>query len=124
MPSFLCGLMHHLPDVFFYITAFSSTPKSVNVTLGSTATFSCSATTGAVVWIVNGTPFTQLNTSDIRTRNNGRTLHVKAEEEYDNLNLTCAVLYIYDSGSENLLSDPAVLRVQGIVCFACKKMLS
>ena len=39
---------------FIYMAEFVITPTSVNATLGSTATFSCSATAGHLTWIVNG----------------------------------------------------------------------
>ena len=107
---------------FFYIPAFVSTPTSVNAVLGSTATFNCSATTGFVSWIVNGTPFTQLNTPNITTTNNGRTLHVKAKKEFNNTNVTCAVLTLDHRESDDLFSDPAYLRVQGTLYFGYAKM--
>ena len=49
-----------------YVAEFVSTPTSVNATLGSTATFNCSAT-GIFYWIVNGSLLTELNQSDITT---------------------------------------------------------
>ena len=96
------------------IPDFVSTPTSVNATLASTAIFSCSATTGIIVWIVNGSPLTQLNTSDIGTIDNGRILSVKAEEEYDNINVICAILTLDHRQPEDQFSGPAVLRVQGM----------
>ena len=75
----------------FCISAFVSTPKSINATLGSTATFNCSANAGIIVWIVNRS--TELNTPDIRTSGVGNTLslHVPATKEYNNTVVVCAV---------------------------------
>ena len=97
-----------------YIPAFVSTPTSINAFLGTTATFNCSATTGAIVWLINGTPLNQLNSRDARVINNGRTLQVEAEEKYNEVNVTCAVLTLDHSESEDLFSNPAVLRIQGM----------
>lgn len=92
--------------------AFVSTPTSVNVTLGSTATFNCSVTIGIVAWIINGSLLTQLNRPDVITSQVGRTffLHIPAAEEYNNTNVVCAVAIL---GGDNLFSDPVVLKVQG-----------
>ena len=104
---------------FCFYSAFVSTPTSVNATLGSTATFNCSATTGAVGWMVNGSLLTQLNTdnTDIRTSSAGPTfcLHIPATEKYNNTNVTCAVAILGENG-DDLYSDPVVLRVQGMFC--------
>ena len=92
--------------------AFVSTPSSVNATLGSTATFNWSATTGVVAWIVNGSLLSELSIRDISIGIVGWTffLHVPAIEEYNNTNVTCAVVIL---GGDDLYSDPVVLRVQG-----------
>ena len=92
--------------------AFVSTPSSVNATLGSTVTFNCSVTTGAVVWIVNGSLLSELYTSDITASQVGQKfiLHIPATEKYNNTNVTCGVAIL---GGDDLFSDPAVLRVQG-----------
>ena len=89
------------------------TPTSVNATLGSTATFACSASTGVIAWIVNGSLFTELNTRDIATTSAGNilALHIPATEEYNNTEVTCAVAIL---GGEDLYSDPVVLKVQGM----------
>ena len=89
------------------------TPTSVNATLRSTATFTCSASTGGIVWIVNGSLLTELNTRDITTSNDGNTfsLHIPATEEYNNTEVTCAIAIL---GGEDLYSDPVVLKVQGM----------
>ena len=95
------------------IPAFISTPTSVNVTLGSTATFNCSATTGTPAWMVNGTLLTELLAPDIHASQVGHAffLNVPAEEKYNNTNVTCAVAIL---GGDDLYSDPVVLRVQGM----------
>ena len=102
-------------DLIFYISAFLSTPTSVNATLGSTATFNCSvnATRVRYFWLVNGSPLSQLNQSDISSIKDGRThlLQVPATEEYNNTVVECEVI-IRDLQT----SDPAVLRVQGMFC--------
>ena len=89
------------------------TPTSVNATLRSTATFTCSASTGGIVWIVNGSLLTELNTRDITANIAGgtSTLHIPATEEYNNTEVTCAVAIL---GGEDLYSDPVVLKVQGM----------
>ena len=98
-----------------YIPAFLSTPTSVNATLGSTATFNCSAT-GILYWTVNGSLLTELNQSDITTSYDGRThfMNLSATEEYNNTAVACEVI-LSDPSSINR-SDPAVLRVQGMFC--------
>ena len=99
------------------IAAFVSTPSSVNATLGSTATFICSAnaTRFSVVWLVNGSLLTELNTPDITAQHDRSTsiLHIRAREEYNNTSVVCE-LTIRDSVRSIVLSDPAVLRVQGM----------
>ena len=92
--------------------AFVSTPSSVNATLGSTAIFNCSPTTGVVGWIVNGSLLSELNTPDITAIHVGSTffLDIPATEQYNNTNVTCAVAIL---GGDNLYSDPVVLKVQG-----------
>ena len=100
----------------FCIAAFVSTPTSVNVTLGSTATFNCSANAGVIVWIVNGS--TELNTPDIRTTGIGNTLsiHIPATKKYNTTVVVCAVAIL---GGDDLYSDPVVLTVQGMFCSMC-----
>ena len=92
--------------------AFVSTPSSVNVTLGSTATFNCSATTGAVVWIVNGSLLPELTAPDITVSQVGQKffLHIPATEQNNNTVLRCVLVIL---GGDVLYSDPVVLRVQG-----------
>ena len=99
---------------FCFYLAFVSTPTSVNATLGSTATFNCSATAGAVDWMVNGSLLTQLNT-DITTSSVGPTfcLHIPATEKYNNTNVICRLAILGENG-DDLYSDPVVLRVQGM----------
>ena len=98
------------------IPAFVSTPSSVNATLGSTATFSCSATTGIIVWIVNGSLLTELSQTDVTTSYEGRThfMHLSATKEYNNTVVVCEVITPNPLSIET--SDPAVLRVQGMFC--------
>ena len=102
-----------------HFSAFVTTPTSVNAILGSTATFNCSATAGAVVWMVNGSLLTQLNTdnTDIRTSSVGPTfcLHIPATEKYNNTNVVCR-LAIPGVKEDDLYSDPVVPRVQGMFC--------
>ena len=103
---------------FFYkaIPGFLSTPKSVNATLGSTATFNCNATAGAVSWIVNGSLLSHQTTPDIRASGVGTisSLHVPAIEKYNNMNVTCIVFTRRHDLSDDLLSGPVVLRIQGM----------
>ena len=95
------------------IPAFISTPTSVDATLGSTATFNCSSTSGVIGWIVNGSLLSDLNTRDISTNSIGRifSLHVPATEKYNNTVVECAVAVL---GGDDLYSDPVVLRLQGM----------
>ena len=99
---------------FVHIAAFITTPTSVNATLGSTATFTCSATTGLLGWIVNGSPITELNETDITTSSDRSifALHIPATEEHNNTNVLCSV-YIHGMGLQN--SAPVVFRVQGVL---------
>ena len=92
-----------------------SSPRSVNATLGSTANFSCSITTGVVAWILNGSLLSVLNAADITAEQveNIFVLHVPATEEYNNTNVTCGLAIL---GGDDLHSDPVVLRVQGMSC--------
>ena len=94
------------------ISAFISTPTSVNATLGSATTFNCSATTGVIGWIVNGSLLTQLGAQDISISQVAMTsvLHVPASEEYNNTVVVCAVAILH---GDDLYSDPVVLSVQG-----------
>ena len=89
---------------------------SVNATLGSTATFNCSANATRVsfVWLVNGSPLTEVN-NGITARQDGITsfLAILATEEYNNTIVRCKVV-IRDSNSSIETTDPAVLRVQGM----------
>ena len=96
-----------------------NTPTSVNATLGSNATFNCSAnaTTVTYDWLVNGSRLTELNNqSDISTSYDGGThsIYLPATEEYNNSVVVCEVV-IRDPLSVET-SDPAVLRVQGMFC--------
>ena len=95
------------------MVAFVSTPTSVKATLGSTATFNCSVTTGLIGWILNGPLLSQLNAADITASQVGRTfsLHVPATEEHNNTVVQCALAIF---GGSDLYSDPVVLRVQGM----------
>ena len=100
---------------FFYIVTpqFATTPTSVNVTLGSTATFSCEVTNGSVTWQINGSLLSQLNARDISQNHVQYTyfLYVPATEEYNNTVVVCSAAIIV---GEDVHSDPAVLRVQGM----------
>ena len=93
------------------ISAFIGTPTSVNATLGSTATFNCSATKGLIGWLVNGLPLTVLNLT-ANSVGNIHSLHVPATERYNNTDVVCGVFF--RSPFSNETSDPAVLRVQGM----------
>jgi len=101
---------------FFYIPGFTSTPTSVNATLGSTATFNCSATAGVLTWLINGSLLLQLNKPDITISSVGSvfSLHVPATEEYNNTTVTCEVITFNHRELEELFSDPAILRLQGV----------
>ena len=92
---------------------------SVNATLGSTATFNCSANATRVgyVWLVNGFLLTELN-GVITSHQDENTsfLHIPAREEYNNTSVVCE-LTIRDSVRSFVLSAPAVLRVQGMFNF-------
>ena len=92
--------------------AFVSTPSSVNATLGSTATFNCSATTGIVVWMVNGSFLSELKAPDITASQLGQKffLLIPATEQNNNTVLRCALAIL---GGNDLYSDPVVLKVQG-----------
>jgi len=99
-----------------YVAEFVTTPTSVNATLGSTATFNCSAT-GIIYWIVNGSLLTELNQSDITTTYVGRThfMNLSATKKYNNTAVVCEVI-LHDPILRIESSDPAVLRVQGMFC--------
>ena len=90
---------------------------SVNATWGSTATFSCStnAPTGTFEWFFNGSLLGQLNTPDVTAQRVGRTsfMHASAKEEYNNTAVVCE-LTVRDPVRSTELSDPAVLKVQGM----------
>jgi len=96
-----------------FISAFVSTPTSVNATLGSNVTFNCSVTTGGVAWIVNGSLLSELNISDITASQVGQKffLHVLATEKYNNTVVRGALAIL---GGDDLYSDPVVLKVQGM----------
>ena len=98
---------------FVYISAFIRTPTSVNATLGSTATFTCSSIRGVIGWLVNG-HLAGLNTPSIKASSVGdtSTLRIPATEEYNNTNVLCFV-YIREEGVND--SDPVVLQVQGML---------
>ena len=102
-----------------YIAAFVSTPTSVNATLGSTATFNCSANATRVtyVWIVNGFLLSEVS-GGVTTYQDEKTsfLRILARDEYNNTSVVCE-LTIRDSVRSTELSDPAVLRVQGMFNF-------
>ena len=82
------------------------------MTLGSTATFNCGATTGVIGWMVNGCLLSELSILDITASQVGRTsfLHIPATEESNNTIVVCVAANI---GGDDLYSDPVVLRVQG-----------
>ena len=107
-------LLRQCPCTHLY-PAFISTPTSVNATLGYTATFNCSATTGTIVWLVNGSLLTELNALDIRATSIGGAffLHIPATEEYNNTVVACEVV-IRDPILRIETSDQAVLKVQGM----------
>jgi len=93
--------------------SFIITPISVNATLGSIATFSCSVSRGLVGWTVNGLELRDLNSTDITANTTGETsnLYIPATREYNNSNVTC---YNAIRGVGFLESEPAVLQVQDI----------
>ena len=101
---------------FVCTAAFVSSPMSVNATLGSTAIFNCSSNTTrvSVVWLVNGSLLSELN-SGVTAQHNGRTsfLHIPAIEEYNNTFVVCKLIVRHPVLSV-VVSDPAVLRVQGM----------
>ena len=96
-----------------HIPVFVITPTSVNATLGSTATFNCSASTGVMSWTINGSD--QFG-SDITTTGGRQSLslHVPATKKYNNTHVVCAVDHLDVSHGHD--SDPALLRVQGMFC--------
>ena len=98
--------------IFVHISEFIITPTSVNATLGSTATFTCSASRGSINWIINGSTLWELNRADITISPTGTSLYILATEEYNNTNLMCVVAI---RGEGFLDSDLAVLRVQGMM---------
>ena len=106
---------YHCTNVVF-ITAFVSTPTSVNATLGSTATFNCSATAGTIDWRVNGSLLTEVNLTDVKTSyvEGTHIMKLSATEEYNNTAVVCEV--ILRGPLSITISDPAVLRVQGMFC--------
>ena len=85
----------------------------MNATLGSTATFNCSVTTGTIDWLVNGSPLSELRTPYIKVSSNERTsfLKVPATVEYNNTVVVCEVTIV----DTILRSDSAVLIVQGML---------
>lgn len=104
--------------LFHFLCALSeiiSTPTSVNATLGSTANFSCSITTGTVAWILNGSILSEINAPDITAEQveNKGVLYIPATEEYNNTVVECALAIL---GGDDLYSDQVVLKVQGISC--------
>jgi len=108
----LCG--HVNLCFFFYISAFIVTPTSVSAPLGSIANFTCSASMGLVGWTVNGLHLRDLNQMDVTANTTGRlsTLYIRATEEYNNATVICTVV---NPEGEFLDSDPAVLRVLGML---------
>ena len=111
-----CTFRYGIMLFYFFlcvIPGFISTPTSVNATLGSTATFNCSVTTGTIAWILNGSLLSQLNAADITASQVENTffLHVPATEEYNNTVVLGAVAIL---GGDDLYSDPVVLKVQGM----------
>ena len=98
--------------LLIHISEFIITPTSVNATLGSTATFTCSASRGSITWIVNGSTLQELNRTDIRVSPTGTSLYIPATEAYNNTNVLCSVAI---RGVGFLDSDPVVLRVQGML---------
>ena len=109
-------LYSHTDLIFIYIPAFVTTPTSVNATLGSTATFTCSATIGTIDWRVNGSLLTELNRTNIKTSYVEGThfMNLPATKEYNNTAVVCEV--ILRGPLSITISDPAVLRVQGMFC--------
>jgi len=99
---------------FAHISAFIITPTSVNATLESTATFTCSASAGGIIWMVNESTLLELNTTNITTSSADKifALHIPATEEYNNTNVSCSVAI---RGVGFLDSDLVVLRVQGML---------
>ena len=100
--------------IFVYLSAIIRTPSSVNATLGSTATFTCSASRGFITWIVNGSTLLELDAPDILISYYGSSfiLHIPATEEYNNTNVICSVAI---RGVGFLDSDLVVLQVQGML---------
>jgi len=109
--------LHENLTLDFLFPAFVTTPTSVNATLGSNPTFTCSATTGTIDWRLNGSLLTELNRTNIRVTSSGSTfsLHVPATEEYNNTVVVCEVI-LRDPFLHIEASNPAVLRVQGMFC--------
>ena len=89
----------------------------MNATLGSTAIFNCSVTTGVVDWTVNGSQLTTLRAPDITSEQVGLafSLQVPATEEYNNTVVECELI-IRHPILRIETSDPAVLKVQGMFC--------
>ena len=114
VPPFLLLWFAFIYYVHYTTSGFVSTPTSVNATLGFTATFNCSADAGVIGWIVNGSLLTQLGAQDISISQVAMTsvLHVPATEEYNNTVMVCVLAIL---GGNDRYSDPAVLRVQGML---------
>lgn len=107
-----CLLLFMLIHNYNHIPEFVSTPTSINATLGSTATFSCSATTGIIGWQVNGSVLSELSAPNITTNQVGNTrfLHIPATEFYNNTVVRCAIAIL---DGDDLYSDTVILKVQG-----------
>ena len=102
---------------FVHISEFIIPLTSVNATLGSTATFTCSFKRGSINWIVNGSTLQELNRTDITVSPTTVTsLYIPATEEYNNTSVFC---YVAIRGEDFLRSDLVVLRVQGVLLMFC-----
>ena len=114
---------------FFSILSLKKTeivvsPESVNVIDGDSVVFQCRAKADIVIFFVNGTlaneqivvdkGFKESTVTDINGTTRERTLTATALTQYNNTNIICSASIVVNLiPVDTVLSDPAVLLVQG-----------
>ena len=110
-------------------------PESVNAIDGDSVVFQCRARADNVVFFVNGTfaaepsvikkGFRESTVTDINETTRERTLTATALTQYNNTNIICSASIIVNLITvDTVLSDPAILLVQGnnkillIICYS------
>ena len=107
-----------------HVTEILVSPESANVINGDSVVFQCIARADNVIFFVNGTlaaeqivvdkGFNEMSIMEVNETTKNRTLTATALTQYNNTTIICSASIIVNLISNGtVLSDPAILHVQG-----------